>query len=211
MEDGEVNSTGAGQGDPAAAAPPDLVGLAHRLAANQTVGSNARRGGRRTAEEEAAAYLERNGLRAVPLDATGDPGEPQVEPLGGPAPVAPTHVVTPEFVRTCMETLLKGWEAHRQRSVFLKVARLTESKGYAEKLSAEAAAPPGAIEVMSLCAAECSQKYDLLASCAPEALLCVAALTWLAKDLSLHKRLNELERMKREAEQQPAAKPPETK
>ncbi len=205
-------------GAEAAAKTPDLESLAHRLAAKHTTNGNppaglasAKRGGRRTAEQEVSGYLARHGLRAVPTTATPGDGQPQVVPVPGPAPTGPGYAVTPDFVKTCAETLLKGIEAFRQRQVYLTVTKLTEDKELAKQFAVEASAPPGAIDVMSMCAAELSQKYQFLATWSPEALLCLAGMTWLGKDLALAKRLQEIKATKEkgEAAVQPKAAMPE--
>jgi hypothetical protein len=200
MENGTVNSPGTAEGTETSTAAPQLEQLASQLAAKHAASSNgARRGGRKTAQEEAAEYLSRNRLRAVPLDESGAPGGPQADDPGGEPAFERGYVVTPDFVKTCADTLLRGVEAYRKRQVFLTVQKLNPS--LAPQFADEAGAPPGAIEVMSLCAAELAQKYDAFAKCGPEALLCVAAATWVGKDLALHKKLSALAKIK-------AAQPP---
>jgi len=205
MENGTVNSTGTAEGAETATQAPQLEQLASQLAEKHAAASNgARRGGRKTAQEEAADYLSRNRLRAVPMDASGDLGRAPIDDPGGAPPFERGYVVTPDFVRTCATTLLEGIEAYRKRQVFLTVQKLNSS--LAPQFADEAGAPPGAIEVMSLCAAELAQKYDAFAKCGPEALFCVAALTWAGKDIALHKKLSELAKIRRNA----APEPPKT-
>lgn len=183
--------TTAQPGDPVgnspAAAAPNLERLASDLAAKHGgagaasgVNRSVNRGGRRTVEEEAADYCARNGLRMVPAEGGDAP----------PADSGPAYVVDPEFVRTCAGTLLRGVEAFTQRQTYLKALHIGADVNVAKELAGEAGAPPGCIEVMSLCAAEIAQKYDVLAASTPEVLLGVAALTWSARYLALMRRLS---------------------
>ena len=95
--------------------------------------------------------------------------------------------------------------------VYRKALDIAEDKGLAKNLSEEAGAPPGAIQVMALCCAELTQKYDFLGAATPEALLIVAGTVWIAKDLTLIKKLNDLAALKEEAKHPQAQKPPEPK
>jgi hypothetical protein len=175
-------------GNPPGTAAPDLERLATDLAARHAaaggVSPKVNRGGRRTAAEEVADYCARNGLRLVP---EGE-GAPDAAPDPGPA-----YVVTPEFVRTCTGTLLRGVEAFSQRQVFLKALTIGADANLAKELAGEAGAPPGAIDVMSLCMAEIAQKYDFLAASTPEVLLVVAGATWGGRYLALMRRLSRIE------------------
>jgi len=218
MADPTLNPKGPPGGAEAPAPTPDLTGLAQQLAVKHAAGperpSQKGKGlgvprpgaGRGTFPEEMARYLSKNGLRTVPVDTAGDPGGP---PPGGlaPLPSGPAYVVTPEFVKTCAETLLKGVEAYRCRAVFLKSLSLGADKELAKQLGDEAAAPPGAIAVISLSCAEISQKYDVLAAWSPEVMLVVAATTWIGKDLALHKKLNDLAQLKAQAEKKASPAP----
>lgn len=152
-------------------------------------GAAVNKGGRRTVAEEAAAFLERNGLVAVPADQAGG----DAQPAGIPSP-GPQYVVTPEFVRECTETLLEGIKEFRIRNVYLRVQAITKDDALAKELAGQACPPPGTIKVMAVAAAEISQKYNMMAAWSPELLLGVAALVWIKGDLSLNKRLLEIER-----------------
>ena len=139
----------------------------------------------------------------MPAAATANPGS---DPGG--LPTSPGYVVSPEFVATCAETLLKGVEAYRQRAVFLAVRDISGGDNkLAGEFAKDAGAPPGCIEVMGKCAAEIAQKYALLNSWSPEVFMAVAAATWVAKEASLQKRLNELARIRAEAVKK-ATQPP---
>jgi hypothetical protein len=120
-------------------------------------------------------------------------------------PAAPAYVVDPEFVRSTVRTLLEGWEGFRVRKVF-RVARSLCDEEDAKSLAAEAAAPPGCIQVMTDCSVETLRKYNLLAAAAPEVLLILAGGMWLAKDIALMRRLNDL-KASREAEKKQAEEP----
>jgi hypothetical protein len=159
--------------------------------------------GRKSAQEEAAAYLARNNLVAVQAPTGANPvGDPGSQPA-----VAP-YVVSPEFVATCAETLLKGVEAYRQRAVFLAVRDISGGDNkLAGEFAHDAGAPPGCIEVMGKCCSEVASKYALLNSWSPEVFLCVAGATWIAKEAALQKRLAELARVRAEAAKK-ATQPP---
>lgn len=210
----------AASGATPAATTPDLAGLASTLAAKHAAAPGTApapkaplpgkppvlqpgKSGRKSTAEEAAAYLARNGLVAVPAAAAVNPaGDP------GGVPAVPGYVVSPEFVATCCETLLKGVEAYRQRAVFLTVRDISGGDAkLAGDYAKDAGAPPGCIEVMGKCAAEIAQKYALLNSWSPEVFLAVAGSTWIAKEASLQKRLTELARIRAEALKK-AAQPP---
>jgi hypothetical protein len=148
------------------------------------------KGGRRPVAVEASEYLSKNGLVAVPANQVGGAVEPQA---------VPQYVVSPEFVKKCSETLLKGIESWRQRMVYVKAVTISKDKELSKQLADESGASPGTIEVMGTALAELSQKYQLLASWTPEAILCVAAATWVTKEVTLQKKLNELEAMVMEA------------
>lgn len=153
-------------------------------------------------QEEVAEYLRKNNLQAVPA---------QTAPYPGVSEGQPAYVVTPEFVKECSATLLKGIEAWRVRQVYLKAVTISQDKDLSRQLAEQAGAPPGTIDVMSVALAELSQKYAWLASWTPEALLVVAGGTWLAKEVNLSKKLAELEQQVYEARKKAnAAKPAES-
>jgi len=142
------------------------------------------KGGRRTVQEEAADYLRKNGLVAVPAQTA--PGQTDL------APAQPSYVVTPEFVKDCSSTLLKGIESWRVRQVYITAVTISRDKDLSKQLAEEAGAPPGCIDVMAVSLAELSQKYNLLSTWTPELLFCVAMGSWIVKEASLQKKLNAL-------------------
>jgi len=225
MESASPIVSGPAPRTPAAAAVPDLVGLAADLAAKHAAGGSSRggtatsdlaphnKGGRRPLEEELADYLARTGQRVVSVGPGDDSGVAEAGKDLGPAAIAPApHVVTPEFIRTAAQTLLEGIAAWRQGKVAAVVLALTEGdKEMAARFAAEAGAPPGAIEVMSLSAAEIAAKYELIARWSPEAVLVLAAATWIGKDMALMKKLQALASEKKAAlAKAAAAKAPAT-
>jgi hypothetical protein len=124
--------------------------------------------------------------------------------MGDAGPAAPAYVVDPAFVQHCTKTLLAGAEAFLQRQTYLKVIKISQDKDMARQFADEAGAPPGAIDVMALCTGEIVQKYDLLSSAAPEVILAVAGISWGARYLALHKRLDALDQAK--GKEEPKAK-----
>jgi len=204
MAESTTNAPGAPGGTAHPAATPDLVGLAAQLGAKHGARGGAapspagpgpaggkNKGGRASAEDEARKFLASRNLVAVPAGAA----EPQAPVAAGPA-----YVVDPEFVKGCTATLLKGVEAFRVRAVYLKTEALSGDKNLAREFANEAGAPPGAIDVMTMCMVELTKKYDMLNAATPEALLVIAGLVWAAKDLTLHARLNKLAESKAAAE-----------
>jgi len=174
---------------------PDLVGLADQLAAKHGAGTAApgadppggirNKGGRRTVAEEARDYLAKNGLKAVPLDS-------EAPATAVPESGAPDYVVDPAFVKHCVQAVLEGCQAYRQRSAYDLTLRIEDNRDMAKEMAGQAAAPPGCIEVMAMCSAEIAQKLDLMSSYSPEVLFFVAAGAWIQSDVSLHRKLNAL-------------------
>lgn len=204
------NPTENSRGNPPPTPVAELERLAAALAAKHADGPSSRppfptvarprsNAGRKSAEAETAAYLARNHLRAVPDDGMGDTEPPPSvaeESSSTTAPPPPPPPISPEFVRTAAETLLTGIEAWRQKQVAQATLKICNDTALAKELSAEAAAPPGCIDVMTLSIVEIVGKYQLLATWTPEAMLCISAIVWIGKDLALHKRLTELAKIK---------------
>lgn len=202
MESQTTASEQAQSSPPPESKTPDLVSLAAQLATKHQAGGAAaapiggNRGhvpgpGRPKREVEIRQYLEKQGLKTVPVFSTDGPSV-------DPCPAQPGYTVDPGFVKSCAETLLKGIEAWRVGAVYRKALAIGDDKTLAKQLSDDASAPPGAIEVMSMCAGELAAKYDFLAAASPEALFITAGVVWAAKDLALWKRLRELEGLKAE-------------
>lgn len=207
MEAATSDPTGAAPGAEASASTPDFLGLAEQLAAKHGAGPAAagpaperNKGGRRTIPEEAADFLRKNGLVAVPADSVGAPGGPAGGAVFPPPEPPPPPVVSPDFVKTCADTLLKGIEAFRQQQIYLRTLKLSEDRELSREYADEAAAPPGFIDVMSLCAAEISRKYAGVNAVTPEIVLAVSAIAWIGKDLKLSKKLSDLAALKQQAE-----------
>jgi hypothetical protein len=178
---------------PASGAPtptesqPDLLGLAHRLAEKHTATATkpsptVNKGGRRSAADEAQAWLAKNGLRAVPADEQGQAGPP----VGG------GYVVDPGFVREMAKTIMKAVEAQRQHRFYVKALAIGADKPLAKELSDGAGAPPGIIEAISISLGECSQKYAWLSQFTPEGVVIGGVLTWIGHDLAMMKRLEKI-------------------
>lgn len=195
------NPQGAATGSADSAPPGQFEQLGNQLAAKHAASSTGtKRGGRKTAAEETADYLSRNGLRAVPLGENGDSNFDQGSEQGSAdaseqsGQCGSHYVVTPEFIRTCAQTLFEGIEESRKRKVFLLVEQLDPSM--AQELSDQAGAPPGTINTMSLCCEEIARKHqDWVSKFGPEGVLGGAIIFWIFKDRQLMKKLSQLARV----------------
>lgn len=105
-------------------------------------------------------------------------------------------VVDPALVQRLAKVACEGIEAWEKRRLFVACRKLELGGKETEDLLSEAGAPPGAIEVISACAAEIAQKYDWLSQWTPEAALLAAAAAWIGKDAVLFRKLDELVRLK---------------
>ena len=165
---------GAAQPGPAAAAAPGPAPAP-------------RKGGRRPIAEEVSEFLSKNGLVAVPADqAGGVNGDP------GPGAGDSNFAASPEFVRDCAKTLLEGIRDWRCGMVRQKVLKLSGNRSLADQLSAQAAPPPGTIDVMVCSTGALAEKYHLAGTWSPEAILAAAALLWARNDQALMRQLKEL-------------------
>ncbi len=210
MEPNPNSTPGATSGNSPQPAPGQVSRLASSLAAKQ--GAKPRlseakvlpprpgsKGGRLSVAEESAAFLQKNGLVAVPLDAASSAGVAPVQPIG--------YVVTPEFVGEVSEKLLQGVESWRVRQVALRVQTLCGDKSLAKEFADSASAPPGCIATVSKSMMEIARKYPAILQWAPELAGLAALGTWFAKDAQINRKLDELEgRMIKQAER--ASAPP---
>lgn len=209
MEPNPNPSPGATSGNSPQPAPGQISRLAGQLASKQ--GAKPRpseakvlpprpgsKGGRLSVAEESAAFLQKNGLVAVPLDAASSAGVAPVQPVG--------YVVTPEFVAEVSEKLLQGVESWRVRQVALRVQTLCGDKSLAKEFADSASAPPGCIATVSKSMMEIARKYPAILQWAPELAGLAALGTWFAKDAQINRKLDELEgRMTKQAERASAA------
>lgn len=145
--------------------------------------------GRMSVEEESAAYLRSRGMVAVPADSAAN---------SLPAPVVPAYVVTPEFVGEFTKTLLAGVEDWRVRQRFLRAKTLCGDDKLAKEFADSSAAPPGCIAGCGRSMEEIARKYPGICQWAPEFSLLLLLGNWVQKDLSVEKKLNQLEARMRE-------------
>ena len=194
--DPETQAVASDGGNSAGSAAGSIASdLAAKHGASQVGGGAAPVGakrGRRTVAEEAAAWLQNNGLVAVPVASSDNAGG---DPVGVPpdgVPVPPgSVVVSPEFAAECAEILLHGLIEWRVASVYRRALRICKDEQLSRDLAAESAPPPGTVGVMSKSLALIVQKHEL--DVGPEWVLGGAALNWFRLDSKLDRKLKELE------------------
>lgn len=151
--------------------------------------------------EEAQEFLRKNGLVAVPANAT--PGV--VAP-----PVQPAYVVSPEFVKNCFKTLADGladWRIRKATLLSLKISG--GDKVLAKEVGEDFAPPEGCVDVMADALEEICRKYSLLNQWSPEVIFCVAASVWFLKDQTGMKKLEAMHKERIDAEKaKTVVKPP---
>ena len=194
METTPTNPSGAPPVSPQQPATGQVRGVAARVAGQTSApgkpatvaNGKVNKGGRRPFSEDLAKYLAETGQTLVPAQTAGAPG--------GVAPVQPAYVVTPEFVGDAVATLLKGVDAARKRSVFLRVKTIAGDDKLARELSDTAGAPPGCIDTIQRASVELAKKYPGILQWAPEVTIVGAVGMWVTKDLELNTRLDALEK-----------------
>jgi hypothetical protein len=150
--------------------------------------------------EEAAEFLRKNGLVAVPANSV--PG------AGAPAP-SPPYVVNPEFVRNCFKTLADGLADWRKRKATLLALKVSGGdKELAKEVGEDFAPPEGCVEVMANALEEICRKYSLLNQWSPEVIFCVAAAVWFLKDQTGMRKLEDMHKERMAADKRAAAPKP---
>jgi len=197
METPKVNPPGAAPGNTSQPASGQVSGLAAKVASQHGSGpvgvpklptkpvASGSKGGRLSAEAEVSRYCQQNGLRLVPVETGGNPGEP---------PPPPQHVVTPEFIGDITREWLKGVEAWRIRQVALKVKTLCGDQALAKEYGESVAAPPGCIDTTSKAMIEIAKKYPAMLQWAPEFAVAGSLAMWIKKDRDTITRLDDLEK-----------------
>lgn len=151
--------------------------------------------------EESAAFLQKNGLVAVPIGASAD---------AGIAPVQPQYVVTPEFVTEVVEKGLKGIESWDVNQTTFRVQRLCGDRALAKEYGESAAAPPGCIETIAKSMGEVARKYPGILQWAPELAIVSGLGAWFLKRNQASAKLDELEARQRKQLEQASATRRET-